>query len=206
MPKPIGAGELAPAIDRLAVLRGGTTSGAGGLSQGPGNTIMTYAVDLPGLPVLECRIRGATGGEFGEPSWSPSGRALAWSEGDGIWTAPLGHDCSGPPRLAIPGGREPDWGPAGPGAGRAPTARIPRTVAVGADLPVRVRCPSACRAAVVARRGHRTIGRAHRRVTGSATIRLRALAAPGVIAVRATLRPSRGTVSRIDRTVRIRGR
>ena len=207
MPKPIGAGELAPGIDRLAVLRGGTTSGAGGLSQGPGNTIMTYAVNLPGLPVLECRISGATGGEFGEPSWSPAGRALAWSEGDGIWTAALGHDCGGTPRLTIPGGREPDWGPAGPGSDRAPTARIPRTIGLGAALPVRVRCPTACRAAIVARRGSRTVGRAQRRVSGRATIRLRPRATrPGALAVRVTLRPANGGVTTINRTVRIRGR
>jgi hypothetical protein len=201
-PKPIGAGELSPGVDRLAVLRGGTTSGAGGLSQGPGNTIMTYAVRLPGIPQLECRISGATGGEFGEPSWSPRGEALAWSEGDGIWTAALGHDCGGTPRLAIPGGREPDWGPADPGGRGAATARIGAARRV---VTVRVHCPSGCRASIVARRSGRTVARAQRRVRGSATIRLRPRAT-GTLSVRVTLRPRTGRATTIERTVRVRGR
>ncbi len=130
--KPIGAGDISPAMDRLAVLRGGTHIGAGGLSAGAGNTIAIYGVHLPDPPRMECLLAGATGGEFGVPSWSPDGRSLAWAEGDGVWTGTIGHDCAGNPRLTIPGAREPDWGPADVGPASSPRpARRP----VGAHRP-----------------------------------------------------------------------
>jgi hypothetical protein len=148
--KPIGAGEISAGMDRFAVLRGGTHIGAGGLSEGPGNTIALYAVHLPALPKMECLLTGATGGEFGPPSWAPDGRSLAWEEGDGVWTGAIAHNCSGNPHLTIPGGREPDWGPAGVGA--APARPYVRTAsAIGRQalrqrgLKVRVSCPSSCR-------------------------------------------------------------
>jgi hypothetical protein len=126
--KPIGAGELSHGVDRLAVLRGGVHIGAGGMSQGQGNMIALYGVALPGLPTMECTLTGAVGGEFGKPTWSPGGDALAWAEGDGIRTGAIGRDCSGSPRLTIPGGNEPDWGPAAPGgAGQGPQPRPTRT-------------------------------------------------------------------------------
>ena len=207
LPKPIGAGELARGVDRLAVLRGGTTSGAGGLSQGPGNTIALYAVHLPGLPVLECMLSGAVGGEFGEPTWSPSGEALAWSEGDGIWTGAIGHDCSGRPSLTIPGGREPDWGPAAPGDAGIATARIPRSMTPRRGLPVRVTCASACRAAIVVRRGRGVVARARRRLAAGGTAIVR-LAPPTPrarrLTVRVTIRLDRGPATTTTRTVRIR--
>jgi hypothetical protein len=61
------------------------------------------------------------------PTWAPDGAALAWTEGDGIWTTPVGAldsaDCSwAAPRLTIPGGSQPDWGPAGASAIGGPAA------------------------------------------------------------------------------------
>ena len=45
--KPIGAGELSPAMDRLAMLRGGTHIGNGGLAHGHGQHDRAYGVHLP---------------------------------------------------------------------------------------------------------------------------------------------------------------
>jgi hypothetical protein len=66
---PIGAGELNRAGNRLAVLRGGTYPGNGGMSQGSGNTIALYNVSsLAQLPAMwPCVMTGANGGEFGSP-------------------------------------------------------------------------------------------------------------------------------------------
>jgi hypothetical protein len=57
------------------------------------------------------------GGSAAGPTWAPDGTALAWQEGDGIWSTPVGAlgslDCGwSAPRVVIPGGSEPDWGPA----------------------------------------------------------------------------------------------
>ena len=165
--KPIGAGEISRGMDRLAVLRGGTHLGNGGMSQGQGNTIALYGVKLPGLPTMECLISGAVGGEFGRPSWSPDGRSLAWAEGDGIWLGAVGRDCSGTPKLQIPGGRDPDWGPAPAGDHRF---RVPRSIDRAAllrrGLRVNVDCPSACRASVTVKARGRIVARAAKRIAG----------------------------------------
>jgi WD40-like Beta Propeller Repeat len=149
-------------MDRLAVLRGGTHIGAGGLSHGAGNTIAIYGVHLPDPPRIERLLTGATGGQFGAPSWSPDGRSLAWAQGDGVWTGTIARPCSSSPRLTIPGAREPDWGPAGvdpssprPARGLAvrTAATIGRRALARRGLKVRVSCP--CRASAWPRGGPR---------------------------------------------------
>jgi WD40 repeat protein len=195
--KGITSGELSPNLDRLAMLRAGTHAGNGGLAEGPGNMIATYAVHLPDVPKMECRLTGATGGAFGRPSWSPDGGSLTWQEGDGIWTTALSHTCDGKPRLVVPGGREPDWGPADVGGGVA--VSVPRTVARRGKLRVAVSCPGACRATATARQGRRIVARASRRGSGRLTLRLRG-ARPGRVSVRVKVRPG-GTVKR---SVRVR--
>ena len=207
--KPIGAGEISRAMDRLAVLRGGTHLGNGGMSQGRGNTIALYGVKLPGLPTMECLISDAVGGEFGRPSWSPDGRSLAWSEGNGIWAAQIGRDCSGKARLLIPGGREPDWGPAGVGGGATqPAVRVPRSMSragiLARGVRVRVTCPSACRVSAAARSGGQLIGRAGRRLTGgrgAVVLRpTRLAAAASAVSVHVRVRPG----GSFTRSVRVR--
>jgi hypothetical protein len=205
-PKPIGAGEISRGMDRLAVLRGGTHLGNGGLSQGQGNTIALYGVKLPGLPTMECLISGAVGGEFGRPSWAPDGRSLAWAEGDGIWAGQLGRDCSGTPKLRIPGGREPDWGPAPVGAVGGHAVRVPRSIRRAAlmrrGLRVNVGCPSACRASAVVKAGGHSIARSAKRIAGgNGVLVLRPNRSVGSkVSVRLNVRPG-GTYVR---TVRVR--
>ncbi|HET8755943.1 MAG TPA: hypothetical protein VFM58_08035 [Solirubrobacteraceae bacterium] len=198
--KGITAGELSPQLDRLAILRAGTHAGNGGLAGGPGNMIATYAVKLPAKPVMECRLTGATGGTFGRPSWSPDGSSLTWQEGDGVWAMAIGHRCEGAPRLVIPGGREPDWGPADVGGG--PSVSTPATI-TGSILRVRIRCAGACRVAAVARQGGRRVGRASTRVSGSGrlAVRLRGVRRGRRISVRVVVRPARGRAVSFKRSV-----
>jgi hypothetical protein len=213
--KPIGAGEISPGMDRLAVLRGGTHIGDGGLSRGPGNTIAIYGVHLPDLPTLECLITGATGGEFGIPSWSPDGRSLAWAEGNGVWTGTIARDCAGTPQLTIPGAREPDWGPADMDAAspRPPlhdaTVRTARAIGRRAlkrrGLSLRVSCPSACRASATASQRGGVVARASRRLAGNARLTLRpSRTRRGQLSVRVRIRPDDGAAVTFTRRVLVR--
>lgn len=83
------------------------------------------------VPIVEgCfQLTDPVGGRFEGVTLAPDGRGVAYGVGDGIWVNPL-PDLSGGcqpgmnGRLAIPGGRHPDWGPAdvpasipGPGDG-----------------------------------------------------------------------------------------
>jgi hypothetical protein len=205
-PKPIGTGEISRAMDRLAVLRAGTHLGNGGLSQGKGNTITLYGVKLPGLPTMECVISGAVGGEFGRPSWSPDGGSLAWAEGDGIWAGQIGCDCSGSPKLRIPGGRDPDWGPAPVSGGASGHAvRVPRSIDRSAlmrrGVRVSVSCPTACRVSAVAKARGRMLARAAKRIAGgNGVLVLRPKRQVGsAVSVRVKVRPG----GRYVRTVRV---
>ena len=60
---------------------------------------------------------------FDNPTWSPDGAALAWTEPDGIWVKRQVDVCGAPqPTLVLPGGSEADWGPAAVNPGPRPTA------------------------------------------------------------------------------------
>jgi hypothetical protein len=201
-PKAISTGEITPQLDRLALLRATVEYGSGGVAEGPGNTIITYGVSLPGVPVMECRISDAVGGEFGRPTWSPDGRSLAWPEGNGIWAMPLGRDCSGTQKLVIPGGAEPDWGPASPG-GAAPAPVAPSINVIGRRGGVRidVACGS-CRASAVARVGRRVVARASKRISGSGRLTLRPKRGRRMT-VKVTVRPDVGAAMTLTRRVKL---
>lgn len=202
---PIGAGELKGS--RLALLRAGGTMGAGYAARGRFNTIeIANAGDLSKPPVAECRLADDQGTEFGPPSWSPNADGLAWATPAGIYTTPLGRSCAGfVERLVVPGGREPDWGPADPGlAAAAPPATAPAPPAKpGPPKPpavtikargrrITVRC--ACAIKVVARKGGRIVARG--RGSGKVTLKVRAR---GKVKVTVTAGDQR-----VVRTVRIR--
>jgi hypothetical protein len=87
----------------------------------------------PAAPGGGCELTGPAGGQFDDPTFAPNGQAVAWEEsrvnesdppvaGEGIWTWDLssqpdlsaGGACAALPVnvLRIPGGTNPDWGPA----------------------------------------------------------------------------------------------
>lgn len=208
-PKAISTGELTPQMDRLALLRATVEYGSGGVAEGPGNTIVTYGVRLPGVPTMECFISNAVGGQFGRPSWSPDGGSLAWQEGNGIWTMAIGRDCSGSQRLVIPDGRDPDWGPADPGAGPGPgpapgpgrpSIKVPRSMR--SVLKIEIAC-GACRASAVARAGRRVVARTSKRISGSGRLKLRPKRGRR-LSVKVTVKPDGGAATTLTRTVKVR--
>ena len=207
-PKAIGTGELTRTMDRLALLRATIEYGSGGVAEGPGNTIVTYGVNLPGLPVMECVISGAAGGEFGRPTWSPDGRSLAWAEGNGIWAMALGRDCSGTARVVLPGASEPDWGPAAPGGGgpSRPSATLPRSYSAGKRLRIAVSCPGPCRAKATARARGRVVAKAAKRLTGTGALSLKPRRLRGArrLTVTVNVKPDGGAATTMRRTVKVR--
>lgn len=108
------------------------------------NTIQLYSSGgLATRPTPTCTLsnptHGPLGARFSDPTFAPGGGAMAWQEGDGIWTIalPPGRCAEGAPRLTIPGASEPDWGPAAVNPGPRPQPRVeqPRTDPPRTDVP-----------------------------------------------------------------------
>ena len=100
-------GELSKQGDRLALLR----------DYGSNTHLQIYAVSgFTSAPAKACN----TGAEesLHDPTWSPDGKRLAFAHSEGVEVLPLPNviagDCpnaqSG--KVILPGGSEPDWGPA----------------------------------------------------------------------------------------------
>lgn len=108
----------------------------------------------PAAPSSTCSFSGT---DIANPSWSPDGSQLAYEATDGIHVATVGSidDCAQITQaLVIPGGSDPDWGPAD--AAPAPDTHAP-SVAIGGARKLKlaalmkgprfpVRCSEACRA------------------------------------------------------------
>jgi hypothetical protein len=124
------------------------------------------------------RYSGPAGGRYSQPTFAPDGGRLAWAESDGVHVAAVpafGGGCSldgatPSPPLVIPGGSEPDWGPADVPPARATTrpggAKLAVTVKRTAlqtarrkGLKVTVTVPAAGRLAATARRGGKTVAK-----------------------------------------------
>ena len=136
------------------------------------------------------------GGKFESTSLAPDGRGLAYGVGDGIWVAPL--DCAAPSagRLAIPGGRFPDWGPADvPSIAAKPRVRATRTKRA---LSLRVSTGGPGRVTAKALAGRRTVGSRSARVgdSGKVTLRMK-LRTAGRVTIKVTFKASTGAVQRI---------
>jgi hypothetical protein len=104
-------GELTRAGDKLALIRGTNVDG-----DWRNATIQIYAAHgFSAPPAAACSIRPLRGGPLGHPTWSPDGSSLAWSDGGGIWSSRVDLAASGcglTPKLIVPGGVSPVWGPA----------------------------------------------------------------------------------------------
>jgi hypothetical protein len=103
--------ELTSAGDKLVVLAGQAAEDIG-----------IYSVPAPPLspqiPARECVINvpGTTGNNYDDPTWSPDGDELAYSQSAGIYVTAVGNisagDCTSiAPQLLVPGGSQPFWGP-----------------------------------------------------------------------------------------------
>jgi WD40-like Beta Propeller Repeat len=104
-------GEMTRQRDKLVFLSGPL----GGLADGTRMLIYRTRGLPPAFPTSPCHVTGA---KFAHPTWSPDGRSLAWSDSRGIWVGTVGaidaEACQLARRLVIPGGAQPDWGPARP--------------------------------------------------------------------------------------------
>src|SRR4051812_16458028 len=150
-------GEVSPAGDKVV-----TTAWEAGSGKGFSTSVLLWTTNgaPPAQPTPQCRINDAAGGKFSDPTFAPDGNTVAWEEGDlnrtnapgpdeGIWE--IDSDVPGTPcaqlqgGLLVPGGQEPDWGPANinppplPGntggngntpGGNTPGGNTPGTVAV----------------------------------------------------------------------------
>ena len=161
----------------------------------------------PADPVAKCLFHGPPGVPFHDPSWAPSGNRLAWQAPDGIYLVTVGSLDNCPTAfsdiaLKIPGGTEPDYGPAnvnpgaggpgGPGGGSGGTGsatlsiRVPRTLALaralrrgfsfrfGSNQPGRVGAAATVSRTVARRmRVRRTVARGSKTLAGPSTVRVK---------------------------------
>jgi WD40 repeat protein len=109
----VDEGEMTRQRDKLVF----TAGDLGGPADGKRLLIYAMKGAPPALPGNPCHVTGPNG-RFTSPTWSPDGKSLAWADRRGIWVGRVG-DISGPTcrltkTLVIPGGSQPDWGPAKP--------------------------------------------------------------------------------------------
>jgi hypothetical protein len=185
----LGDGELSAQGDKLALVRG----------YGADTHIMWYTTGAPpALPTMQCatgRLEGLHG-----PTWAPDGESLAWGEPEGVWVKPSPLDCTVQPSLVIPGGSEPDWGPAhpaGPGAAAKPRLKV----VAKRRVTLSVACPTACIVnAKLVRRG-RTIASKRTTLAAPGTARLRLKRAKGKLTVRVTVTLADGATTTLVKRV-----
>lgn len=84
----------------------------------------TWEDDAVRPPEGELRCEAVRDSIVRSPSWSPASDAVAYEDGDGLWVADTGdysRSCEGMREaLIVPGGSDPDWGPADVGSASTP--------------------------------------------------------------------------------------
>ena len=114
------------------------------------HTPFTNKVNVPAAE----RCSELTGAQFESTSLAPDARGLAYGTKEGVWVTPLsGCQAGGAREAADPGGRFPDWGPAGlPAAAAAkPSLRVARAARRKIVVKVRAGGPGAVKATAVVR-------------------------------------------------------
>jgi WD40 repeat protein len=109
----VNEGEMTRQRNKLVF----TAGDLGGPASGKRMFIYSMKGAPPTLPGGPCHVTGP-GGKFTSPTWSPDGKSLAWADRRGIWIGRVGdisgQTCELTRKLVIPGGSQPDWGPARP--------------------------------------------------------------------------------------------
>ncbi len=173
----LGDGELSAQGDKLALVRG----------YGDDTHIMWYTTGAPpAAPAMQCAT-GKLAGLHG-PTWAPDGQSLAWGEPDGVWLKPSALDCTVQPSLVIPGGSEPDFGPAAVGA--AATKPTLKARASKRKVTLSVPCATACTVRAKLLKGRRTIASKRATLGSAGTAKL-------------TLKPKKRLKARARMTARV---
>ena len=104
-----GDGEITRQGDRLVYIR----------SYGSNSHLQFVNLDgdartsIPPAPDPNAGCQSGTDESIDDPTWSPDGEKLAVAHSQGIEVLPLGRSsCQASGTVVIPGGSEPDWGPA----------------------------------------------------------------------------------------------
>jgi hypothetical protein len=189
----VAGGDVSRDRRRLAFVTGGSdeTLTLYGVPSFP-TTFRDGDAPVSTRPLVCYRYSGPTGGKFSTPTFSPDGGRLAWSEADGINVVSvpdLANGCtldgaSPKASMLIPGGTQPDWGPApvpagsgahGGGGGlavKSADAKLRKALKKG--FTVRVRVPGAGRLSATATRGGRKVASGSKSVHGrSGAVKLR---------------------------------
>lgn len=165
------------------------------------------------------RYSNPAGGKHGVPTFAPDGSAIAYGTGDGIHVAAVPAFAAGcttdgatvTPPLVIPGGTEPDWGPAdvpppransggngsGGGGGSSKPAPSLSLKVTGATkrsgVTVRVKVPGKGKLSATAKRGSNTVGKASKTVKRAGTTSLKVkVKGKGKVTIKVTFKPKSG--------------
>jgi hypothetical protein len=189
-------------------------------------------------PLVCYRYGGAPGGKFSVPTLAADGSRVAWAAGDGIHIASIPSFAGGctltgatpTPPLVIPGGAEPDWGPAdvpaaraapgtpqqpaasrpaGSGGGGAPgkPAKLSVTVTRAAHgVTLKVKVASKGRLSATAKAKGKVVGKAAKRITkgGPASLKIRVKGHPKSVSLAVTFKPATGETLKGSATAKLK--
>ena len=192
------------------------------------STLTVYAVpafpaawkdgDTDAKPSVCYRYNGAPGGKFGIPTLSPDGNGVAWAAGDGIHVAAIpsfGGGCTTDgatpnPPLVIPGGTQPDWGPADVPAPRKTDPVTPSKLSVkvkraAGGLKLTVTVAAKGKLSATLKSGRKLVGKASKPVKpGTATLKIRVKGKPKKVSIAVTFKAASGETMRGSVSAKLR--